>query len=134
MKTQEVNTYTVLTKEGKILLLKRKNGLWEFPGGKIEWGETPREAAERETKEETGISPSELIFVGITSAVYEKEEKEKHSIYLIYLGKTGEEKAKISKEHEEYRWLQLHELKYMNLGLNAEPIPELIEDLIEESQ
>ncbi|MDD5023135.1 MAG: NUDIX domain-containing protein [Candidatus ainarchaeum sp.] len=132
MKVQELNVYTVLTNNGRILVLKRKNGFWEFPGGKVEWGETPKEAAQRESKEETGLLPSHVLFVGATSAVYEKEGKDKHAIYLIYLGKTESDKVEISEEHLEYRWLSLNELKYLNFGLNAEPVPELIEDLITE--
>lgn len=45
---------------GQILIARRashqhQGGLWEFPGGKIELGETPRAALERELKEEVGI-------------------------------------------------------------------------------
>lgn len=117
---QEINSYIVLKKEEKILVLKRKNGLWEFPGGNIEWGELPEKAAARECKEETGITPKEISFLGITSATYKKEENEKHSIYLVYSGKCIEDVVTLSEEHTEYRWLTLEELKYLKLGLNAE--------------
>jgi ADP-ribose pyrophosphatase YjhB (NUDIX family) len=46
-------------KDRKVLLVKRGHapfaGLWSLPGGKVEGDETPRQAACRELKEETGI-------------------------------------------------------------------------------
>ena len=49
-----------LKKGDKFLLVRRplnkkRGGLWEFPGGKVEDGETLKEAIERELKEELGI-------------------------------------------------------------------------------
>ncbi len=51
----------VIVREGKYLLQRRAaeqvlGGKWEFPGGKIELGETPFAAAVRETLEETGLA------------------------------------------------------------------------------
>lgn len=130
MKIQELNTYVVLKKEEKILVLKRKNGLWEFPGGEVEWGETPEEAAKRECKEETNITPENMRFIGITSATYKKEESDKHSIYVVYLGESDRDQVSLCKEHTEYRWLKLNELKFLKLGLNAESIPDIIKDFL----
>ncbi len=56
-----VETASTLTvHDGKVLLIRRKYppnpGLWAFPGGHIEPGETPAQAAVRETLEETGCA------------------------------------------------------------------------------
>lgn len=50
----------VIEEEGKILLTERpadkqQGGFWEFPGGKIEPGESPQQALKRELREELGI-------------------------------------------------------------------------------
>ena len=50
----------ILRREGRILIARRPEGRhmggkWEFPGGKIEEGETPEEALSRELYEELGI-------------------------------------------------------------------------------
>lgn len=50
----------VVWHKGRVLIARRPEdgllgGLWEFPGGKIEPGETPEEAADREVREEMGI-------------------------------------------------------------------------------
>lgn len=51
----------IIEREGKILLARRPEegdqpGLWEFPGGKVEAGETQPEALARELREELGIT------------------------------------------------------------------------------
>ncbi len=49
---------------GKWLLTKHKDRGLEFPGGKVEEGETPEEAAKREVLEETGGVVKELTYIG----------------------------------------------------------------------
>ncbi len=51
---------TIIEKEGKILIARRAEdqklaGKWEFPGGKVEDGESPEERLKRELEEEFGI-------------------------------------------------------------------------------
>ncbi len=58
-------------REDKVLLLERTKppfaGSWVAPGGKIDDGEAPFQAAHRELREETGLSADELILRGIIS-------------------------------------------------------------------
>ncbi|KWN80861.1 hypothetical protein WM24_23800 [Burkholderia ubonensis] len=63
---------TLIIADGNILFLRRGNGgdhpsEWAFPGGHIESGESPEEAARRETAEETGYEPHKLIELGTTN-------------------------------------------------------------------
>lgn len=61
-------------KDGKVLLINKKTGLGEgkvnAPGGRIEAGEMPVEAAVRETEEETGLTPLNLKQTGTLSFIF----------------------------------------------------------------
>ncbi|MGV8176868.1 MAG: NUDIX hydrolase [Candidatus Bilamarchaeaceae archaeon] len=128
-KVQELNAYLVLfSKDGQsVLLLKRKNGIWEFPGGGVDWAEGTKEAAIREAKEETGIGlAGDAMFLTVTSAVYKKNDSDKHSIYVAYKGVAASDDVKLSGEHEEAKWVPVKEVKDYNLGLNVKPIVDLL--------
>ncbi len=55
----------VINEQREILLIKGPRRGWEMPGGQVEEGESLKEAAIRETKEETGIDIDGLKFCGI---------------------------------------------------------------------
>ncbi len=56
----------LINPEGKVLLQKRgDSGLWGFPGGAIELGESPQAAAVREVEEETGLKVSVGELIGV---------------------------------------------------------------------
>nr|BAL58709.1 hypothetical conserved protein [Candidatus Acetothermum autotrophicum] len=62
---------TIILKENKILMVKPKRGYnagqWALPGGFVGYGETPEEAALRETVEETGVPCKIIRFLGTES-------------------------------------------------------------------
>ena len=59
MKTETTATALIFDEKGRVLLIKRTKepwkGLWGFPGGHVNEGETPKQAVKREVKEETGL-------------------------------------------------------------------------------
>lgn len=76
----------ILEQDGKILIAQRKDGArhalkWEFPGGKVEKGESPREALARELNEELGIQ----AVVGRELTRYEFAYPRGATILLIFL-------------------------------------------------
>jgi len=65
---------------GRVLLTQRKagthlEGAWEFPGGKVESGEDPRDALKRELREEIGIDADVGEIVDVTFHRYDDADK-----------------------------------------------------------
>lgn len=82
---QLVVTAAVIERQGEILLAQRKpdthQGLkWEFPGGKLEWGEDPRQGLCREIREELGIEIEVGEVVEVVSHTYE----DRHIVLIGY--------------------------------------------------
>lgn len=75
------HVWVICRYQKKWLLTKHRNRGMEFPGGKVEKGEAPEEAAIREVSEETGGKVDELIYVG-QYFVEGKREKLAKNIYF----------------------------------------------------
>lgn len=104
--------------EGRCLLLRRalsskgNPGKWEFPGGKVENGESFDIALLREVEEETGLRVSLQRVVGAADV----ELADRHVAYLFLEGLLEGGQLQLSSEHEGFDWVQLHELPSMDLA------------------
>ncbi len=99
-----------------------KGDYWDFPRGNIKQGETTRQAAMRETREETGLLADDLIFVeGFEESAswhYRLRGETVFKRVTYFLAESKTEDVKISKEHVGYKWLgfadALRVLRYKN--------------------
>ncbi len=78
MKTVLVSAVALIDVDGRVLLAQRPEGksmagLWEFPGGKVEQGETPEVALIRELQEELGIDTWASCLAPLTFASHSYE-------------------------------------------------------------
>ncbi len=86
-----------------VLLLKRADsGLWAFPGGKLEDGETPEQAAVRESREETGIEPGALEQIDSTG--------NGNVEFTTYLSRIEQTDPTLNDEHTGFVWADLASL------------------------
>lgn len=100
----------IIIKNKEILIGKRKDddiggGKWEFPGGKIEIGETNEEALERELHEELGI------YAKIGKELMNYEHMFKTTIYNISFMEIIEYEGEIlNNAHSVIKWVKLSNL------------------------
>lgn len=76
----------ILIESGRVLLTQRKRGahladLWEFPGGKVEQGEDPKEALVRELREELGL---EVEVGGAVCVTFHRYEDAGKAVLLLF--------------------------------------------------
>lgn len=107
----QVAAVILTDEEGKILICKRGEGgscahLWEMPGGKVEQGETPAQAAVRECREELSLD----ITLGPVYAQTEYEYPERKLGFTFFNGRVtgGEIQLNV---HTDARWVAPSELK-----------------------
>ena len=108
MKTIEVAA-AIIVKDNKVFATQRgygefKDG-WEFPGGKLEPGESAREALVREIREELDVD----IRVGRLLETVEYDYPEFHLTMHCFICELLSEEI-VLKEHEDARWLKKEEL------------------------
>lgn len=109
MKTIEV-VAGVIKDGNKIFATQRGygdfKGGWEFPGGKMELGETPQQALARELKEELTVDVSVGDFICTVDYDYPKFHLTMHCFYCTVIG--GELKLL---EHEAAKWLEKENIR-----------------------
>lgn len=113
-----VSVACIAVKDKKILIAHRNptgvmGSRWEFPGGKVEEGESEEQTVIREFQEEFGIT----VKVGEKIAQSEFEHHGKTSslfAYLIEVPHDGIEKKYVLTEHTEYKWVSAQEIPVEN--------------------
>jgi 8-oxo-dGTP diphosphatase len=103
----QVGTAIIITKDDKVLLMKRKGshgtGTWSTPGGHLDFGESLEGCAAREAKEEVGVDVVDIRFRSVTNDVF--EETGKHYVTVWMEGKTtGEPFIAAEREVAEIGW------------------------------
>jgi 8-oxo-dGTP diphosphatase len=106
----------ILRKNGKILICQRKKGgryelKWEFPGGKLENGETIEQCLRRELREELALEIYSIERIQTQSAHY-KDGGMFSVSYCFISGFEGEPQNNI---FEKIRWVTVDELKHMDM-------------------
>ena len=102
-----VSAVALVDNEGRVLLAQRPEGksmagLWEFPGGKVEQGETPEFTLMRELHEELGIETRECCFSAIGFASHSYEEF--HLLMPLFVCRVWEGGPK-PLEHQALEWV-----------------------------
>jgi len=100
----------MVVRDGKVLLGERGDacetipGVWAFPGGRMDYGETPEASIVRELKEETGlvIDEADLIFLRYGNEFF--PEAGKHYVSLVFMVKCPEGKLERKEKEKCKAW------------------------------
>lgn len=117
-------TAAIIQRDGQILAARRKQGchmagFWEFPGGKIEPGESPEECLQRELKEELNINFKIGPFFEESYYDYGTKQIRLLSYFVDYIDGTLTLEA-----HDQTKWLQPHQLHSLQWAPADIPIVE----------
>ena len=124
-----VVTAGIVRKDKKILLAQRKPNShlgfqWEFPGGKMEKGESPEACLKRELQEELNIEVEVTDIFSVVSHRY----SDKQILLLAYLC-IYQQGETIAKDCADFRWITIEELSSFSLAEADVPIAEKITKL-----
>lgn len=125
-----VSACALIDADNRILLAQRPEGkpmagLWEFPGGKVEPGETPESALIRELNEELGITTWQSCLAPLSFASHEYETF--HLLMPLFVCRKWEGMPR-SQEGQALKWVRANQLRDYPMPPADEPlIPALID-------
>lgn len=118
--------------DGRILIAQRPEGkgmagLWEFPGGKVEAGESPEATLIRELDEELGIAVKPACLAPLTFASFAYEKF--HLLMPLYVCRRWDGLV-VAKEHVALRWVRPQNLRDFPMPPADEPLIPALLDLL----
>jgi len=119
--------------DGRVLIAQRPEGkpmagLWEFPGGKVEAGETPEQSLIRELEEELGIVVKEACLAPLTFASHSYPDF--HLLMPLYICRRWEGQV-MAREGQTLAWVRANKLRdYPMPPADIPLIPHLIDLLL----
>jgi 8-oxo-dGTP diphosphatase len=116
--------------DGRVLVAQRPEGkamagLWEFPGGKVEAGETPEAALMRELREELGIDTWSSCLAPLTFASHAYEDF--HLLMPLYACRRWEGVPR-AREHAALRWVGARALAGLPMPPADRPLVAVLRD------
>jgi len=118
--------------DGRVLIAQRPEGksmagLWEFPGGKVEPGETPEHALIRELQEEIGIDVTENCLAPFTFASHRYDDF--HLLMPLYVCRVWDG-AVVAREGQTLKWVRALDLKDYPMPPADIPLIAMLRDLL----
>ena len=118
--------------DGRVLIAKRPEGkpmagLWEFPGGKVEPGETPEQALIRELAEELSLNVTEPCLAPLTFASHDYGEF--HILLPLFVCRRWEGFPQ-PRESQEIKWVRPNRLRAFPMPAADEPLISHLTDLL----
>src|SRR5277367_645022 len=126
--TPFVGVGAVIVQDNRVLLIRRGQppllGEWSLPGGVLECGETLREAAAREAREETGlvVETGEMLGVYERSVPGDEGRVRYHYVQVEFLCRAIGGDLKAGSDAAEVRWFTRDELPALNLAYDANDV------------
>ena len=122
----------LVDQDNRVLIARRPEGramagLWEFPGGKVQAGETPEAALRRELKEELGITVCETCLAPFTFASHAYEDF--HLLMPLFLCRTWEGDPE-PRERQELAWVRAKNLVQYDMPAADIPLIPWLRDLL----
>ena len=100
----------IIFNEDKVLVVKQTSGFYGFPKGHVEIGETEKETAIREIKEETGLDIKIISDKRYTQSYIVKENVHKDVVFFLASIENNNEKRQVE-EIEEILWIDINEVE-----------------------
>jgi 8-oxo-dGTP diphosphatase len=118
--------------DGRVLLAQRPEGksmagLWEFPGGKVETGETPEQALIRELSEELAIAVKEACLAPLTFASHTYAAF--HLLMPLYVCRRWDG-TPTARHHAALKWVRPRDMRDMAMPEADLPLIPMLRDLL----